>query len=257
LQAKASPQRNALHGVTALLEARTALQQGERIKTLSYLATLYLPLTATASIYSMSVLPSSTTFYSFFLVLAGLVALTITTGAYLPSLRANALPALILFVQPSAHALSSAFASVGLSAYFRGIFYLLTGSHRRGSPMIGREWNRRTEGCLMRCLMLVPLLVRGLPERLVSLLVAEITFPRDQLVMAQYIGNRYVNYQWHPLAFVRDAGRLLLLPVWVGIVAGLVVYIMVFDLALSISSVLFWMLVMLFQLMHRCFRRKQ
>lgn len=37
-----------LHSVTAVLQARAALQQGERFKMLAYLATLYLPLTATA-----------------------------------------------------------------------------------------------------------------------------------------------------------------------------------------------------------------
>ena len=37
-----------LHGVTSLLEARTALQQGEQMKMLGFLATVYLPLTAAA-----------------------------------------------------------------------------------------------------------------------------------------------------------------------------------------------------------------
>ncbi len=37
-----------MNGATAVLEARVALLQGERIRILSYLATIYLPVTATA-----------------------------------------------------------------------------------------------------------------------------------------------------------------------------------------------------------------
>jgi hypothetical protein len=37
-----------LHGATAVLEARLAYQQGERIKVLTYLAIIYLPLGTSA-----------------------------------------------------------------------------------------------------------------------------------------------------------------------------------------------------------------
>jgi hypothetical protein len=40
-----TPQMN---GVTAVLEARVAVEQGNRMKILAYLATIYLPLTATS-----------------------------------------------------------------------------------------------------------------------------------------------------------------------------------------------------------------
>ncbi|WKT53781.1 hypothetical protein QSH57_004365 [Fusarium oxysporum f. sp. vasinfectum] len=40
--------RNALHGATAVLEARLAYQQGQRIKVLTYLAIIYLPLGTSA-----------------------------------------------------------------------------------------------------------------------------------------------------------------------------------------------------------------
>lgn len=224
-----SCQRNALHGVTALLEARTALQQGERIKRLSYLATLYLPLTATASIYSMSVLPSSTTLYSFFVVLVGLLLLTITAAIFHPVLRNDILPTLLSLLDHSRKSLVSASRRAGISGYLNSYVQLIKGSGKTmGMRAIDKAYN--TAGCLGMCILILPILVRVAPEVVVSMCVDEIKFPRDQYVMARYIGNRYVNYQWHPLAFVRDAIRLVLLPVWVALAAGLVPYIMALDI---------------------------
>ncbi|KAI9702624.1 MAG: hypothetical protein M1820_006130 [Bogoriella megaspora] len=80
LRTIAQEDRTALHGVTAVLEARLALQQGDRMKTFTYLATAYLPLATVASIYSMSVLPSAASFASFFVVFAVFMVVTILSG---------------------------------------------------------------------------------------------------------------------------------------------------------------------------------
>ncbi|KAJ5521277.1 hypothetical protein N7527_005392 [Penicillium freii] len=87
LREKAQESRNALHGATAVMEARSALQQGEHIQTLTYLATIYLPLSTIASLYSMSVLPDSATFASFFVALAIAFALTLLLGINLSKIR--------------------------------------------------------------------------------------------------------------------------------------------------------------------------
>ena len=79
--------RNTLHGATAVLQARLALQQGNRMKTLTYLATAYLPLATVASIYSMSVLPSSATFPSVFVVFAVFLIVTVLSGIWLSNIR--------------------------------------------------------------------------------------------------------------------------------------------------------------------------
>ncbi|KAI9782801.1 MAG: hypothetical protein M1839_004552 [Geoglossum umbratile] len=68
--------RDAIHGASALLESRTAVLQGERIRLLTFLTILYLPMTTVASLYSMQVLPRQATLASFFGVL---VALTLAT----------------------------------------------------------------------------------------------------------------------------------------------------------------------------------
>ena len=72
--------RNALHGATAVLQARLALQQGERMQTLTYLATAYLPLATVASIYSMIVLPSPATLASFFVIFIVFMLMTLLCG---------------------------------------------------------------------------------------------------------------------------------------------------------------------------------
>ncbi|KAF2680728.1 hypothetical protein K458DRAFT_87165 [Lentithecium fluviatile CBS 122367] len=238
LKTQVQESRNALHGVTALLEARTALQQGERIKNLSYLATLYLPLTATASIYSMSVLPSSTTLYSFFIVLIGLLILTTTAAIYHPVLRNDILPHLFSLLDHSRKALVSASGRAGISGYLNSYIHLIKGSRDTlGARAVSKAWD--AAGCLSMCILILPILVRVVPEIIISACVEEIKFPRDQYIMAQYIGNRYVNYQWHPLAFVRDAIRLLLLPVWVALAAGLMPYIMAVDVLYLVLSLPF------------------
>ncbi|KAK3377536.1 hypothetical protein B0H63DRAFT_477377 [Podospora didyma] len=82
--------RNALHGATAVLEARLAIQQGERIKVLTYLAIIYLPLGASASIYSINPLPESATLASFFIVLAAMFLLTAVMGVGMTSIATRA-----------------------------------------------------------------------------------------------------------------------------------------------------------------------
>lgn len=68
--------RDALHGATALLEGRAAIELGERVQVLTYVALLYLPVSTVASLYSMSVLPHQASFASFFVVLAIFVLAT-------------------------------------------------------------------------------------------------------------------------------------------------------------------------------------
>ncbi|KAJ3541209.1 hypothetical protein NM208_g4710 [Fusarium decemcellulare] len=78
--------RNALHGATAVLEARLAYQQAERMKVLTYLAIIYLPLGASAGIYSINPLPQSATLGSYFIFLVVLFLVTALVGAGMTNL---------------------------------------------------------------------------------------------------------------------------------------------------------------------------
>ncbi|OQD83973.1 hypothetical protein PENANT_c014G10849 [Penicillium antarcticum] len=91
LREKAQESRNALHGATAVMEARSALKQGERIQTLTALVLILIRYdsleNAFQSLYSMSVFPSSATFASFFAVLAIAFAFTLLLGINLSRIR--------------------------------------------------------------------------------------------------------------------------------------------------------------------------
>lgn len=69
--------RDALHGATSVLESRSALMQGERVKVLSYLGMAYLPVSTAASLYSMAVLPKAATLQSFCIFAAIMLITTI------------------------------------------------------------------------------------------------------------------------------------------------------------------------------------
>lgn len=249
LKGQVQESRNALHGIMAVLEARAALQQGERMKTLSYLATLYLPLTAAASIYSMSVLPSSTTLYSFFIVLVTLLLFTIATAVYLPALLTSVLPLLCQYLQ-KAKTLSE---SSGFTPCLQEIIGILN-LHHRGSLLFSNrhdpKWltNHKRSYRLFRFLRFT---FRRLPAGIVrDCLVPEIMLPRDKWVMMQYLNNRYQRIQWRACWFMIDVVRFLLLPVWLVLIVGIMAYIVVLDL-------LFWILRLVIKILCCCFWRKK
>jgi hypothetical protein len=167
----------------------------------------------------MSVLPSSTTLYSFFIVLTGLLIATLATGYLIAPLATRAdLP----FQRPS----------------LGSILYFLKLLLEPYTVIKGLGWDLELPDGWCEALILIPIIIPyilvTLPVVIVEkLLIPEILFPRDQWIMSRYIGNKYVNIQWHPLAFVRDGFRLLLLPVWVALAVVLVVYTSTLGLVLS------------------------
>jgi hypothetical protein len=232
LNARVQESRNALHGVTAVLEARVALAQGDRIKALAYLATLYLPLTATSSLYSMSVLPSSATLWSFFVVLVIFLITTISMGFFLTGILATFKP----LQAPLVNTTRRLAKFLQTSTFLREYIDLLNPYHKK--DVIDPIWyDPDSETAFYHSYpFLLPLVfvmlywvVRGLPKVLAHKLVQELTFPYDQYVMLQYLGNNILGLMWHPLAFLRDIVRLAFLPVWAGLIVGLVALIIVED----------------------------
>lgn len=64
------------------------------------------------------------------------------------------------------------------------------------------------------------------PALVVDYLIPELQFPLHQYRLYRLRGNRFARaagWRWHPLAFVRDVIRFLLLPVWAVLVVVLVV----------------------------------
>ena len=213
--------RNALHGATAVLQARLALQQGDRIKTLTYLATAYLPLATVASIYSMSVLPSSATFLSFFIVFAGFLAVTLLCGVSLTSLHERTMmDGRTISTKTIYHALLKSL--VPIRGYFKHCFEVL-------APATS-EAKEEEVGCIQW----LPGIVAG-PVRLLfspatilgDYILPEIFFLYPPLHQFRHRNHFLADFQWDPVLCVLHILRATMIPLWVLVAVVLIVEIIV------------------------------
>ncbi|KAH8770654.1 hypothetical protein F5882DRAFT_507259 [Hyaloscypha sp. PMI_1271] len=193
--------QESLHGVISILEAGTALQQGERMKTLAYLATIYLPLAATSSLYSMSVFPKSATFLSFFLVFAFLFFCIMLLGMNLKTIPQRSKTRTVI---PNA---------APVLAYMQSDEFYRLPDVNFWVFRLGRWF------------------ISGLPIVILrNLVLPEICMPIDQYIMYQYRYNPYENVDYHPVWFIKDVIRALLIPAWIAVVVGIVGYLVVLDI---------------------------
>ncbi|KAF2258987.1 hypothetical protein CC78DRAFT_537401 [Lojkania enalia] len=234
LNLQAQESRNALHGVTAVLEARVAVQQGDRLKLLAYVATLYLPVAAASSIYGMNVLPSSATLWSFFVMLFLFFFGTVCIGLYLSTLLAwlQILPALAARAN---HQLTKL-------QYIRLYIDLLNPSSEVNVQLLNDpDWVEGSNWLVKLGVWLLWWPLRALPAILVHyVFVRELFFLRDQYVALQYYGNVVMGQRiyWHPLGLVRDIVRFILLPVWAAAIVGIVCLLVLEDILFLIFNVI-------------------
>jgi hypothetical protein len=171
----------------------------------------------------MSVLPSSATLYSFFIVLLLLVLITFAAGYSIA-------PIVNTIKLPLNHS------ALKITSFFFGVVVLpftFIQELQQGLAWGGNGWCS-----FFNPLWLLPYILLRIPTNMLNcVLVPELKFPRDQWIMSKYIGNRYVNIQWHPLAAVRDIFRLVLLPVWLALAVAIVVYMSVVGLVILVCFV--------------------
>ncbi|KAH8728862.1 hypothetical protein GQ44DRAFT_608184 [Phaeosphaeriaceae sp. PMI808] len=243
-----------LHGVTAVLEARIALQQGHRLKILAYLATIYLPLTASASLYSMAVLPRSATLWSFFVVLILLLLFTVLLGLSFKSLLAKMrtviwtksrtttqtthwLQILSNIANIILRCTCAPFTALIALPIFEKYVTMLTPSQIypfTWTTVFTKPTDYPEEmGVNIRgFLYWTYILFRYWPGRLVHhALTRELLFVRDQYRLFFLLGN---GVYWYPLGLVRDVFRLFMLPVWLVLVIMIVGMIIVQDTVLGL-----------------------
>ncbi|KAF2471941.1 uncharacterized protein BDR25DRAFT_16612 [Lindgomyces ingoldianus] len=264
LNKRAQESRAALHSATAVLEGRTALQQGQRLKVLAYLATLYLPLTAASSIYSMSVLPNSASFASFFVVLAVLLILTLSPNIYrvilcrlqsirTAAFRASTRKATAPIEPPISPEASASSEDIIPEALIDPLKVTPPSGPRKKKPRLVRYLQALKPHSNM-CLpprhslndfktrfpkldsffYLIKWIFCEIPETIAfCYLVPELQFPMDQYNLYKSRGSEFMKragWKWHPLAFVRDVIRALLLPLWAIIVIVILVWLMLLVL---------------------------
>ncbi|EHK22977.1 uncharacterized protein TRIVIDRAFT_222235 [Trichoderma virens Gv29-8] len=238
---QAQESRNALSGITAVLEARMALQQGNRMKTLAYLATIYLPLTAASSVYSISVLPESASFASFLIFLAILLLFTTLLG-----LKLSTLSTLLATIAPvfRKSTLESSWRDLlpalppWMENYIKLYMSLLDRTSSRGFwDFLGESSQPPTTALGWELLyflyQLILFAIRILPALLLRYcLVPEILYPRYQWFLFQYRHNRYMTIKYHPILFIIDIIRFALIPVWIVLAACIICFFVLLDVFL-------------------------
>lgn len=200
----------------------------------------------------MSVLPSSTTLYSFFIVLVALLLFTITTAVYFSTISSVFLNSVLPLLRHYLQKVKILFESSGFTPYFEEIMGILN-LHHRGEQLFSnrqdpkwlteRKWSYR----FFRFLRFT---FRRLPAGIVQgCLALEIMLPRDKWVMMQYMKNSYLDIEWRTCWFLIDIVRFLLIPVWLVLIIGIIAYILVLDL-------LFWILKLVMKILFCCIWRK-
>jgi hypothetical protein len=183
----------------------------------------------------MSVLPSSTTLPSFFIVLALLILITFFTGYLLaPGVRTVKLPAGQSLLR----------LALNIGRVFYHVLAIPSWVIQEVSKVpLGLTTESRTSWyTFLNPLWLAPYIFLQLPIIILNrVVVPEIQFPAEQWRMRKYIGNRYVNIQWHPLAFVRDAFRLIFIPLWLVLGVAIVAYLSALGLTGAVLYVLLYM----------------
>ena len=208
----------------------------------------------------MSVLPNSATFASFFIVLALLLTLTLSPSIYHTlqrRLQSFDISTFNVFGQIKIAALSERPTLLGVSNILKGAIPEALINQPSVSPPVtpsqeesrlvrylqalkphSKEWYRgQASFSEFRARFPKPVsfyylflsIFWEIPNKIAwCYLVPELRFPLDQWVLYVHRDNRFVRdarWKWHPLAFIRDIVRALILPCWGIIVLAILVWL--------------------------------
>ncbi|OAL53577.1 hypothetical protein IQ07DRAFT_313783 [Pyrenochaeta sp. DS3sAY3a] len=229
LKIQVQEDRNAMHQVMSVMETRAALQASERTKTLSYLARLYLPLSASASIYSMSVLPSSTTLYSFFIVLLGFFLITIVLAAYLPLMRSTLTGSIAPKLKRATAASMRITKSTAVPTYCKDIAGIVIRERKLSDVDLAPEWFHEYHRCYQFYRRMRKILRQSFIVIVHESLIYEMRLPRDKWVLMKMLKHLYFPGKWRISTFLCDIVRFLFLPVWAVLIVAVLVYVVVLD----------------------------
>lgn len=238
------------------------------MKTLAYLATVYIPLTASTvlfpvsqplvyqdftnklhqAIYSMSVLPKSATFVSFFVVLAIFFVFTTVLVFNLETLVTKMRrpgSSLVAKIRLPGTSLVTNIrlpgSLVDVASWFRiyinGYMNMLNPHTDYNIPSLGI---RNLPWWILRTLTIVVLR---------SFLLPEINMPMDQYFMFQYRNNRFVNLEYIPWwGVLLNIARGILIPVWIVLAVGIICYQVLLDIISSAFNAVLLVLVQLWRI---------
>lgn len=182
----------------------------------------------------MSVLPSSATFYSFFIVFIGLIFVTVCTGMFVSSV----VEAMKSASRRSLSSIKSSLGQTKLQIYFQDTFLKLL------DPSSELEFSNAKDTKLLRTSVrlymlyrAIRFLLRRLPAMIVhDCLLPAIILPGRLWMMWQLRGSQFVRFSWNLFSFIRDVFCLAFWPVATVSVVGLVAYIVILDFLVCIIA---------------------
>lgn len=154
----------------------------------------------------MSVLPSSATFASFFAVLAIAFAFTLLLGINLSRIRTLVL----LGAQDS-----NLWLRIALAPFRRIKAYVESYVDEIGTPKHGERSIVNVRSCLVAVIR--------------DFLIPEIHVPLTLWNRFLYRNNLYVRVWWSPILVLVHAIQIVLIPVWISLVAGMLLVLIFWD----------------------------
>lgn len=181
----------------------------------------------------MSVLPASTTLYSFFIVLFALLLLTISMGLFIS-------PVLSVTKQASSQLVtqSNRFAHcVVPTTYFHSTLVPLLDPFTPLRTTNNYDPQRFVKSSPFPFLLRTTrYLLRDFQAELVhNYLLRAIIYPGKFWSMLRFFDNRFVRFSWHPKIFVWDVLLLLFWPFAILLVPLLVIYIVLLDFVVYLA----------------------
>jgi hypothetical protein len=165
----------------------------------------------------MSVLPKSTSFLSFFIVFAVLFLCTVLLGLNLRKILQGFKAGTITTDAPLLGRILN---------YIRDYVHLLNPYNKKFTyekdHFPKNDWELHQ--ILRKLIFELPIFI------LRRLVLPEICMPIDQYILYQYRNNPHLYIYYHPVWVVRDIIRGVLIPAWIGVAAGIVVYLVVLDI---------------------------
>lgn len=177
----------------------------------------------------MSVLPSSTTLYSFFVVLLGFLIITIMLAAYLPLMRST----LTVSIAPQLKRATATFIRItkatAVATYCRGIAGIVIRERKLSDVDLAPEWFHEFGTCYWFYKWMRKILRQSLLVIVHESLIYEVRLPRDKWLMMKMLKHQYFPGQWRVSTFLCDVVRFLFLPVWAVLIVAVLVYVVVLD----------------------------
>ena len=182
----------------------------------------------------MSVLPSSTTLYSFFIVLLGFLLVTIILAAYLPLMRSTLTESIAPQLKHAMATTMRITKATAVATYFKGIANIVIPKRKLSDVDLAPEWFREYHNCYRFYKWMREILRQGFIVIVHESLIYEVRLPRDKWLMMKMLNHTYFPGRWRISTFLCDVVRFPLLPVWAALIVAILVYVVALDLVVWI-----------------------